>query len=144
MPEDRGWHLCEKGVRQEWEETKTIGTDVGADTSAVGRRTDEIIAGVFLRSALTSGTAQLHEESTKVLKRKQLTSSSKEVGDVSVGSMDLEQKDWWQRKHDTGESRPRSITEYLFYSLTTCNFPRQLYSQLPTSHLSLVTRTRES
>ena len=41
-------------------------------------------AGVFLRSALTSGTAQLHEESTKVLWRKQLTSSSKEVRDVSV------------------------------------------------------------
>ena len=52
-------------------------------------------AGVFLRNALTSGTAQLHEESTKVLRRKQITSSSKEVRDVSVGPMDLEQKDWW-------------------------------------------------
>ena len=31
-------------------------------------------AGVFLRNALTSGTAQLHEESTKVLRRKQLSS----------------------------------------------------------------------
>ena len=51
-------------------------------------------AGVFLRNTLTSGTAQLHEESTKVLRRKQLTSSSKEVRDVSVVQMDLEQKDW--------------------------------------------------
>ena len=49
-------------------------------------------AGVFMRNALTSGTAQLHEESAKVLRRKQLTSSSKEVRDVSVVQMDLEQK----------------------------------------------------
>ena len=53
-------------------------------------------AGVFLRNALTSGTAQLHEESTKVMRRKQITSSSKEVEDVSMEPMDLEQKDWWQ------------------------------------------------
>ena len=65
-----------------------------ADTYAVGRRTDEIICG--LRNALTSGTAQLHEESAKVLRRKQLTSSSEEVRDVSVVQIDLEQKDWWQ------------------------------------------------
>ena len=52
-------------------------------------------AGVFLRNALTSGTAQLHEESTKVMKRKQLTGSPREVRDVSVAQMDLEQKDWW-------------------------------------------------
>ena len=48
-------------------------------------------AGVFLRNALTSGTAQLHEE-----RKKQLTSSSKEVRDVSVVQRDLEQKDWWR------------------------------------------------
>ena len=53
-------------------------------------------AGVFLSNALTSGTAQLHEESSKVLKRKQITSSSKRVQDVSVEPTDLEQKDWWQ------------------------------------------------
>ena len=53
-------------------------------------------AGVFLGNALTSGTAQLHEESTKVLRKKQLTSSSKEVRDVSAVQRDLEQKDWWQ------------------------------------------------
>ena len=53
-------------------------------------------AGVFFRNALTSGTAQLHEESTKVLRKKQLTSISKEVRDVSVVQRDLEQKDWWQ------------------------------------------------
>ena len=54
------------------------------------------VTGVFFRNALTPGTAQLHEESTKVLRRKQLTSSSKEVRDVSVVQMDLEQEDWWQ------------------------------------------------
>ena len=53
-------------------------------------------SGVFLRNALTSGTAQLHEESTKVLRKKQLTSSSKEVRDVSLVQRDLEQKDWWR------------------------------------------------
>ena len=53
-------------------------------------------AGVFLRNALTSGTAQLHEEITKVLRRKQVTSSSEEVWDVSVVQLDLDQKDWWQ------------------------------------------------
>ena len=55
-------------------------------------------AGVFLRSALTSGTAQLHEESTNVLKRKQLTGSPREVRDVFFffSQMDLEEKDWWQ------------------------------------------------
>ena len=65
-----------------------------ADTYAVGRRTDEIICG--LRNALTSGTAQLFKESAKVLRRKQLTSSSEEVRDVSVVQIDLEQKDSWQ------------------------------------------------
>ena len=53
-------------------------------------------AGVFLRKALTSGTAQLHEESTHFLKRKQVTSSSKRFHGVSVEPMDLKQKDWWQ------------------------------------------------
>ena len=53
-------------------------------------------AGVFLRNALTWGAAQLHEKSTKVLRRKQLSSCSKEVQDVSVVQMDLEQKDRWQ------------------------------------------------
>ena len=46
VPEDRGTALtvaslrerCSAGVGRE-----TIGTDVGADTSAVGRRTEEII-----------------------------------------------------------------------------------------------------
>ena len=42
------------------------------------------------------GTAQLYEESAKVLRRKQLTSSSEEVRDVSVVQIDLEQNDWWQ------------------------------------------------
>ena len=45
-------------------------------------------AGVFLGNALTSGTAELHEESTKGLRRKLLTSSSKEVRDVSVVQME--------------------------------------------------------
>ena len=53
-------------------------------------------AGVFLRNALTSGTPQLHQESTKVFRKKQITSNSKEVRDVSVELMDLEQKDGWQ------------------------------------------------
>ena len=48
--------------------------------------------------------------------------------------MDLEQKDWWQGRHNTGESRRRSITEYFFFhSLTTYNLPRHLHSQLSTS-----------
>ena len=37
-------------------------------------------AGVFLRNALTSGTAQLYEESAKNLKRKQLTGLSRKIG----------------------------------------------------------------
>ena len=42
----------------------------------------------------------------------QETTLPKEVRDVSVVQMDLEQKDWWQSRHNTG------ITEYL---LTTCS-----------------------
>ena len=53
-------------------------------------------AGVFLRNALTSGTAQLHEESTKALKKKQIVSSSKEVQGASVEPLDLELQDWWR------------------------------------------------
>ena len=91
-------------------------------------------AGVFLRNALTSGTAQLHEKSTKVLRKKQHTSSSKEVREVSVVQKDLEQKDWWQRRHNTGESSPRSITEYVFLQPDYLySFPRQLRTQLTTS-----------
>ena len=51
-------------------------------------------AGIFLINAMISGTAQLHDESTKVFKKKQTTNSSKEVQDVSSANMDLEQKDW--------------------------------------------------
>ena len=47
--------------------------------------------------------------------------------------MDLEQKDWWQRRRYTWESCPISITEYLCEMLITDNFPRQLHSQLTTS-----------
>ena len=39
------------------------------------------------------------------------------------------------RRHNTGESRPRSLTEYLFTSLVTHNFPRQLHSRPTTSLL---------
>ena len=55
-------------------------------------------AGVFMRNAPTSGTAQLHEESTKVQadQRKQLTGSPREARDVSVAQLDLEQKERWQ------------------------------------------------
>ena len=56
----------------------------------------ESCAGVFLRSALTSGTAQLHEESNNILRRKQSTSRSKEIPDDLVAFVELEKKDWWQ------------------------------------------------
>ena len=39
----------------------------------------------------------------------------------------------WQWRQNTGESCPRSITEYRLTSLTSYNFPRQLHSQLTTS-----------
>ena len=60
----------------------------------------------------------------KVLRTKQLTSSSNEVRDVSVVQMDLEQNDWWQRRHNAGESCPRSITGNRLTSLTIYNVPR--------------------
>ena len=94
-----------------------MGTRVGTNTSTVGRRTDEIIGRSllekrsFLRNALTSGTAQFHEESTKVLKRKQITGSSKSVQGVSVS--------------------PSSFAQ----SMVTYNFPRQLCTSFPSDLL---------
>ena len=101
VPEDRGTALTVASLREK------CSAGVGRDTKRSGlmwvptrvQLADGLTkscAGVFLRSALTSGTAQLHEESTKVLRKEQLTSSSKEVRDNSVVQRDLEQKDWWQ------------------------------------------------
>ena len=59
--------------------------------------------------------------------------NKKKVRDVSVVHVDLEQKDWWHGRHNTGESCPRSITDYLLTSLTAYNFPRHLHGQLTTS-----------
>ena len=101
VPDDRGTVLTVASVRER------CSAGVGRDEKPSGlmwvptrvKVADGLTkssAGVFLRNALRSGTAQLHEESTKVLRRKQLTSSPKEVRDVSAVQMDLEQKDWWQ------------------------------------------------
>ena len=79
VPEDRGTALtvaslrewCSAGV-EERDRPKMIGTDVGADTSAVGRRTDEIICRSLLekrcdfwnRSAPRGNYEGLEEETT--------------------------------------------------------------------------------
>ena len=101
VPEDRGTALtvaslrerCSAGVGRDqnrsglmWVPTRVQLAD-GLTKSSVG---------VFLRNALTSGTAQLHEESTKVFKKKQIVNSSKPVQGAPAEPMDLEQKDWWQ------------------------------------------------
>ena len=76
----------QKGVRVR-KRPKTIGTHVGTNASTIGRRADEIIGrSLPEKRPDSSGTAQLQEESTKVLKRKQ----------IEKGSGGLEQKDWWQ------------------------------------------------
>ena len=82
VPEDRGTALTVASLRAK------CSAKVGRDQKRSGlmwvptrvQLADGLTkssAGVFLRNALTSGTAQLHEESTKVLRRKQLTRSSK-------------------------------------------------------------------
>ena len=50
--------------------------------------------GAFLIKASTSGIAQLHDGSTKVLRQNRLTGvrTSEGLGE----QMDLERKDWWQ------------------------------------------------
>ena len=101
VPEDRGTALTVASLRER------CSAGVGRDQKRSGlmwlptrvKLADgltKLSAGVFLRIALTSGTAQLHEESTNFLRKKQSTSISKEVRDVSVVQRDLEQKDWWQ------------------------------------------------
>ena len=101
VPEDRGTALTVASLRE------GCSPGVGRDIKRSGlmwvpsrvQLVDGLTkssAGVFLRNALTYGTAQLHEESAKVTKRKQLTGSPKEVRDISVAQRDLEQKDWWQ------------------------------------------------
>ena len=100
MPEDRGTPLtvaslrekCSAGVRRD---KKTIGTDVGADTSAVGRRTDEILCRNLPEKRSDFWTAQLHEERTS-LEEETTHQQFERVSDVPVVPMDLEQKDWWQ------------------------------------------------
>ena len=101
MPEDRGTALTVASLRE------GCSAGMGRDQKRSGllwvptrvQLADGLTkssAGVFLGNAFTSGTVQLHEESTKVLRKKQLTSISKEVRDVPVVQRDLEQKDWWQ------------------------------------------------
>ena len=101
VPEDRGTALTVASLR-EW---CSAGAERGIQRSGLMwvptrvQSADGLTKssdGVFLRNALTSGTAQLHEESTQILRRKQLTGSSKEVRNVSFVLVDLEQKDWWQ------------------------------------------------
>ena len=98
VPEDRGTALTVASLRER------CSAGVGRDKQRSGlmwvptrvQLADGLTkssAGVFLRNALTSGTAHLHQKCTEILSKKQLTSSSKEVWDVSVVPMDLEQKD---------------------------------------------------
>ena len=100
VPEDRGTALTVASVRKAFgrsgRDQKRSGLMWVPTRVQLADGLTKSSAGVSLRNALTSGTAQLHEEGTKVLRRKQLTSSSKEIRDVSVVQMDLEQKDWWQ------------------------------------------------
>ena len=91
-------------------------------------------AGVFLRNAKTSGTAQLQEESTNALKRKQLTSSSKEARDVSLMQKRiLSRKIGGNDEYITGESRPRSVNESDYLQCPTADsqsiyhFPTDLW-----------------
>ena len=98
VPEDRGTVLtvaslrerCSAGVGRDqkrsglmWVPTRVQSADGLTKSSAE----------IFLRNALIPGS-QLHEESTKVWKKKQIVSSSKEVQGASVEPMDLEQKEW--------------------------------------------------
>ena len=101
VPEDRGTALTVASLRER------CSAGVGRDKQRSGlmwvptrvQLADGLTkssAGVFLRNAMISGTAQLHEESTKFSKRKQLPCGSPKAWDVSVVRVDLEQKDWWQ------------------------------------------------
>ena len=101
VPEDRRTALTVGSLRERFSvgverDQKRLGLMWVPTRVQLGDGGTKSSAGVFLRHALTSGTVQLHEKSTKVLRRKQLSSSSKDVRDVSVVQMDLEQTDWWQ------------------------------------------------
>ena len=87
VPEDQGTALTVASLRQRC--SARVGTDqrrsglMWVPTRVqVSDGLTKLSAGIVLRSAMISGTAQLHDESTKVLKRKLTTNSSTAVQDV--------------------------------------------------------------
>ena len=126
VPEDRGTALTVASLRE------MCSARVGRDTTRSGlmwvptrvQLADGLTksSARVLRNALISGNAQLHEESNNILRRKQLSGSSKEVRDDSVAHVDLEQKDWWTRRYNPWESCPRSTTECLSQSILLSTF----------------------
>ena len=84
VPEDRGTALkgaslrerCSAGVGRDQKRSGLMWTPKGVQLADGLTKSS---AGIFLRSAMISGTGLLHEESTQVLRRKQTTDSSKEV-----------------------------------------------------------------
>ena len=87
--------------------------------------------------------AQLHEQSTKVLKRKQLTGSPREVRDVCGPN-----GSWAERlvavKKQHRRVPPKIHHRVQFHSLTTFNFSRHFHSQLATSLTGLWRRVHMS
>ena len=59
---------------------------------------DGVDSGVSARKGVRSEWEQTRnvQDSTKVLRKRPLTSSSEEVGDLSAFQKDPEQKNWWQ------------------------------------------------
>ena len=91
-PQDRGtaWTVaslrerCSAGAGRD---TKTLGFDVGAGTSAVGRRTDKIIGWSLLEKCSNLGN--------RSASRREYRQSERSSRRLSCPK-DLEQKDWWQ------------------------------------------------
>ena len=87
-------------------------------------------AGIFLRSAIISGTAQLHEESTKVSRRTQTPNSSKEVQGVSAANMDLERINLATRQPSKSATKPKPHASHEASDHSTVT-PKFLFFALP-------------
>ena len=139
VPEDRGTALTVASLRER------CSAGVGRDTKRSGllwvptrvQLADGLTkssAEVFLRNASTSRTAQLHEDSTKVLTRTQLT--VREKFETSQLPKWILSRKIGGSEHTTQESPAQDPSlRTFFHSLTTCNFLLPFHSQLATSLL---------
>ena len=102
VPEDRGTALtvaplrerCLAGVGRDTKRSRLMWVPTRAQLADGLTKSS---AGVFLRNALTSGTAQLHEASTKVLKRNTTNSPAvREKFETSRLPKWILSRNWWQ------------------------------------------------